>query len=164
MKKMILTAAIAMLAIPAMASAQNTVTATATVAQYSQLSGTGDLAFGTLSRTVDNTIDAAGGVGSATRGLSYNHNVTVSFTSVPAVLTANAGANSLGVSLTCASRVGAGAWSASSACSSASFNLDVGTALTSATIGFGGTITAAATSNAVAGNYSGQFNVVVVAR
>ena len=164
MKKMILTAAVAMLAIPAMASAQSTVTATATVAQYSQLSGTGDLAFGTLSRTVDNTIDAAGGVGSATRGLSYNHNVAVSFTSVPAVLTANAGANSLSVSLTCASRIGAGAWSASSTCSSATFNLDVGTALTSATIGFGGTITAAATSNAVAGNYSGVFNVVVTAR
>ena len=164
MKKMILTAAVAMLAIPAMASAQSTVTATATVAQYSQLSGTGDLAFGTLSRTVDTTIDAAGGAGSATRGLSYNHNVTVSFTSVPANLTANAGANNLAVSLTCASRVGAGAWSAASSCGSTSYNLDVGTALTSATLGFGGTITAANAANAVAGNYSGTFNIVVVAR
>ena len=164
MKKMMLTAAVAMLAIPAMASAQNTVTATATVAQYSQLSGTGDLAFGTLSRTVDNTIDAAGGVGSASRGLSYNHNVTVSYTAVPANLTANAGANSLAVSLTCASRIGVGAWSASSACGSASFDLDVGASLTAATLGFGGTITAADAASAVAGNYSGQLNIVVVAR
>ena len=162
-KKMILTAAVAMVAVPAMASAQSTVTATATVAQYSQLSGTGDLAFGTLSRTVDNTINAAGGVGSATRGLSYNHNVNVTFTSVPTNLTSLAG-NNLGVALTCASRIGAGAWSASAACSTASMDLDVGAALTAATLGFGGTITAVNAAAAVAGDYSGTFNIVVVAR
>jgi hypothetical protein len=164
MKKIMLMAAVAMVAVPAMASAQSTVQATATVAQYSQLSGTGDLAFGTLSRTVNTTIDAAGGAGHAARTLDYNHNVTVSFSGVPANLTANAGANNLPVALTCASRVGSGAWSAAAACGSASFNLDVGTALTQATIGFGGTITAANAANAVAGNYSGTLNIVVVAR
>ena len=162
MKKMILTAAVAMLAVPAMASAQNTVTATATVAQYSLVSGTGDLAFGTLSRATDNTIDAAGGAGFASRTLDYNHNVTVSFTSVPANLTS--GANNLPVSLTCASRIGAGAWSGSAACGSASIDLDVGAALTQATLGFGGTITAVNAAHAVAGNYTGTFNIVVVAR
>ena len=164
MKKVMLTVAVAVLAVPALANAQSTVTATATVAQYSQLSGTGDLAFGTLSRATDNVIDAAGGAGSATRSLDFNHNVNVTFDNVPANLTANAGANSLAVSLTCASRVGAGAWSASSACGAASFDLDVGAALTTATLGFGGTITAVNASNAVAGNYSGQFDIVVVAR
>ena len=163
MKKMILTAAVA-LAVPAMASAQSTVRATATVAQFSQLTGTGDLAFGTLSRTTDNTINAAGGTGYASRTLSYNHNVTVSFSNVPANLTANAGANSLAVTLNCASKVGAGAWSAASACGTASFALDVGSSLTSAELGFGGTITAANAANAVAGSYSGTLDIVVVAR
>ena len=164
MKKMILTAAIAMVAVPAMASAQSTVRATATVAQFSQLTGPGDLAFGTLSRTVDNTINAAGGTGYASRTLSYNHNVTVSFSNVPANLTANAGANSLAVTLNCASKVGTGAWSAVSGCSTASFALDVGTSLTQAELGFGGQITAVNASNAVAGSYAGTFDIVVVAR
>jgi hypothetical protein len=162
MKKMILTAAVAMLAVPAMASAQNTVTATATVAQYALVSGSGDLAFGTLSTASDNVIDAAGGAGHAARTLDYNHNVTVTFTSVPANLTS--GTNTLPVALTCASRIGAGSWSAAAACGTASMNLDVGTAMTQATLGFGGTITAANAVNAVAGNYTGTFNIVVVAR
>lgn len=161
-RKMMLTAAVAVLAMPALASAQSTVTATATVAQYAEITGSGDLAFGTLSRTADNTISAAGGTGAATRTLDYNHNVTVSFDNVPTSLVD--GTKTLAVSLTCATKVGAAAWSAEAACSGNSFDLNVGAALTTATLGFGGTITATNAANALAGSYSGTLDIVVVAR
>jgi len=165
MKKILFTAAVAVLAVPAMASAQaSQVTATAVVENYAQLSGAGNLDFGTLSRTANTTINAAGGVGAALRTLSYNHNVTVSYANVPTNLTANAGALTLPVTLTCASRVGAGSWSAAAGCTAASFDLDVGTALTEATLGFGGTITSTAAANAVAATYQGTLDIVVVAR
>lgn len=163
-KKILFSAAVAVVAVPAMASAQsNQVTATAVVEQYAQLSGVGNLDFGNLSRATDNTIDAAGGVGSAARTLDYNHNVTVSFTNVPGVLVDGTGTLSLPVALTCASNVG-GTWSGSAACSGASFDLNVGTALTQATLGFGGTIAAADVVTAVAASYSGTLDIVVVAR
>lgn len=163
-KKMLTVAAVALLLVPAAASAQNEVTATATVANYSSLTGAGNIAFGTISRTADNVVNAAGGVGSATRTLEFNHNVAVSFTGLPANLTAtvNAQTVNLPVSIECASRIGAAAWSTPAAC--ATYNLDVGTALTTATLGFGGTITQAAAANAPAATYTGSFNIVITAR
>jgi hypothetical protein len=162
MKQTIVTVAVALIALPAMGQAQQQVTATATVAQYSLVSGSGDLAFGTLSRTVNNVIDAEGGLGAATRSLEFNHNVTVTFTNVPAVLTD--GTKELAVALTCTGRVGAGAWQAAAPCSSAEVELNVGTALTTGTLSFGGEITAANAANAVAGSYAGTLDIVVAPR
>lgn len=163
-KKSMLLTMVALLVLPVVVSGQATVTASATVANYSALSGTTNLDFGTLSRTVDNTVDAAGGAGAGLRTLEYNHNVRVTFNNLPANLTTtvNSVVVNLPVSLTCASRIGAGAWSAAAACTQ--IDLDVGTTLTSATLGFGGTITAAAAANAPAGTYTGQFDIVVTAR
>jgi hypothetical protein len=164
-KRMMIVAAVAVLAVPAMAQAQSSqVTATATVANYSTVSGTGDLAFGTLSRTVDTTINPAGGANAAQRTVHFNHNVRVRFTNVPTHLTAGGGTLQLAVALTCAARLGAGAWGSAASCAGAQFNLDVGTSLTQATLGFGGTITAVNAANAVAGNYSATFDIVVEAR
>jgi hypothetical protein len=162
-RRMLITAAVALLVVPGFAQAQSQVTATATVANFSQLTGSGDLQFGTLSRVTDTTIDAAGGAGHASRTLSYNHNVRVTFSNVPAALS-NGGGLNLPVALTCAGRVGTGTWSTPAACSSAALDLDVGAALTQATLGFGGTITAANVASAVAGTYAGTLDIVVVAR
>jgi hypothetical protein len=163
-KRLMVTVVAVVLAVPGMVQAQaSQVTATATVANYSAISGTGDLAFGTLSRVADNTIDATG-AGAATRTLNYNHNVRVTYANVPAVLLANGGSLTLAVALTCAARVGTAAWSTAAACSGAQHDLDVGTALTEATLGFGGTITAANAANAVAGTYAATLDIVVTAR
>ena len=155
-----------MTAAPSMASAQATVAASATVATYMNLTGTGSLSFGTLSRTVNNTIDAAGGAGSASRTVDYNQNMTVTYSSVPTNLTAtvNGSTANLPVSLKCAYKIGTGSWSAVSACSSASFAMDVGAALTTGTLGFGGDITAANVANAVAATYTGSMTIVLTAR
>ncbi|HEX6307582.1 MAG TPA: hypothetical protein VFZ69_05300 [Longimicrobiales bacterium] len=160
MKSKLLLGVVTLLAGPALASAQ-TVTATATVAEYALVSGTGDVAFGTLSRATDNVIDAAGGAGHASRTLDFNHDVSITFNNVPASLTS--GALTLPVQLTCASQL-AGVWSAPVSCATAQLDLDVGAALTTATLGFGGTITAADVVNAVAGTYMGTFDIVVTAR
>ena len=164
-KKILFTAAVAVVAVPALASAQsNEVRATAVVAQHALLSGLGNLDFGELSRSADNVINAAGGAGSAVRTLSYNHNVRVSFGNVPENLMDPTGTLSLPVVLTCASRVGAGSWSMAGACTTAQFDLDVGNALTEATLGFGGTILGADAANAVAASYSGTLDILLVAR
>src|SRR5687768_5630277 len=159
-------AAIALLAVPSFASAQASVAASATVATYMNLTGASSIAFGTLSRTVDNTVNAAGGTGSAARGVDYNQNMTVTFTTVPTNLTAtvNGATANLPVSLTCAYRIGTGSWNTPGACSGASFAMDVGAALTSGTLGFGGTITAANVATAVAATYTGALTVVLTAR
>lgn len=164
MRRAIQLAAALLLAVPAAVWGQaNQVSASATVANSAVLSGSGDLSFGTVSAVTNTVINAAGGAGSAQRSLNYNHNVRVTFTSVPANLTGSGGAT-LPVALTCASRIGAAAWSSAVACSSAQLDLDVGATTTSATLGFGGTITAANVANAVAGTYTGTFNIVVTAR
>jgi hypothetical protein len=159
-RKMILTTAVAMLVLPAMASAQAQVTATATVGQAFALGGTDDLAFGTLSATVNNVIDATSGA--VIRTLDYNYDVAVTFANVPSALS-SAGLTDLPVTLSCAAESG-GAWTAAADCLSASFDLDVGPALTQATLGFGGTITAAAVAAAAAGDYTATFDIVVTAR
>ena len=159
-RKMMLTAAVAMLVLPAMASAQNTVTATATVGQSAVVTGSGDLAFGTLSAVTDNVI--AANSGAVTRTVDYNHNIDVTFTGVPTALS-SAGLADLPVTLMCASQLG-GTWSTPVACSGATLALDVGTALTVATLGFGGTILAADVANAAAGDYTASFDIVVTAR
>jgi hypothetical protein len=138
------------------------VTATGTVSAYSAVSGSGDLSFGTLSRTMDTVINAAGGAGAAQRTVDYNHNIRVSFSNVPTHLVAGGGTLQLPVSLTCASRVGAGSWSGPTACGQ--IDLDVGSSTTTATLGFGGTIQAAHAANAVAGTYSATLDIVVTAR
>jgi hypothetical protein len=84
-------------------------------------------------------IDATGG-SAAQREVEFNHDVTITFDNVPTALTAP-GSLSLPVSLMCAARPG-GTWGAATTCSSASFELDVGTGLTTVTLGFGGAITA----------------------
>ena len=149
------------LVLPMAASAQSTVNASATVANYDALTGTGDLAF-TVTRAAGGSIDAT--AGTVTRSLDFNHNVAVSFTGVPTNLTAtvNAVSVNLPVSITCASRIGAGAWSAAAAC--APIDLDVGNSLTTATLGFGGTISAAAVQAAPAATYNGSFTIVITAR
>ena len=161
-------AAVAMLAVPSFASAQTPadVNASGVVATYMNLTGTGALAFGTLSRSSNTTISAAGGVGAATRSIDYNQNMTVTYSTVPTNLTAtvNGSTANLPVSLKCAYKIGTGSWSAASACSSASFAMDVGTALTTGTLGFGGDITAANVANAVAATYTGSMTIVLTAR
>jgi hypothetical protein len=164
-KKLMAAAAVALVAVAtfsAEAAAQaGSVNATATVAQYSLVTGSGDLAFGTLSRTNDNVIDAAGGAGAATRSLAFNHNVRVTFSNVPTHLAA--GSLQLAITLNCAARQGA-TWGSAAACSGAQLDLDVGSSLTTATLGFGGVITAASAANAVAGSYSGTLDIVVSPR
>jgi hypothetical protein len=159
-RKMMLTVAVALLVVPAFASAQSTVAATATVGQSAVLTGSGDLAFGTLVTAGNNVIAADGG--SVTRTLTYNHDVDVTFANVPAVLT-GAGLADLPVSIMCASQLGA-TWSAPVACSSATLALDVGASMTVATLGFGGTILGTDVANAAAGDYTGSFDIVVTAR
>ncbi|HEX2167089.1 MAG TPA: hypothetical protein VHG09_07580 [Longimicrobiales bacterium] len=159
-RKLMLTAAVTMLVLPGMASAQSTVTATATVSPAATVGGTGDLAFGTLSAGTDNVIDATSGA--TTRTLDYNHNVTISFTNVPAALVSGT-STPLPVALTCASSL-AGTWSAVQPCSTASFDLDVGAALTQAILGFGGTIAAADVATAAAGDYAATFDITITAR
>lgn len=161
-RKSMLMAAVALIAVPAFASGQSQVSATATVGNFSQVTGAGDVDFGTLSRVTDNVIDAAGGAGAAERTVDFNHNIRVTFTNVPTELTA-AGGLSLPVSLTCASQMG-GVWSTPVGCEGAQLDLDVGTSLTTATLGFGGTITAAAVQNAAAATYTGTLDIVVTAR
>jgi hypothetical protein len=156
-RKLMLVAAVA-LVLPNAVNAQD-VTVTATVSPTFSLGGAGDLAFGALSPTVDNTIDATSGA--TMRTLDYNHNVTVTF-NAPGVLTAP-GLTNLPVTLMCASQLG-GVWSAEQLCSSASIDLDVGPALTQATLGFGGTIAAADVAAAAAGDYTGSFDITVTAR
>ena len=160
-------AAVALLAVPSFASAQaSTVATSGVVATYMNLTGTGNLAFGTLSRTVDTSVDAAGGAGAATRSVDYNQNMTVTYTTVPTNLTAtvNGSTANLPVSLTCAYKIGTAAWSSASSCASASFNMDVGSALTTGTLGFGGAITAANVASAVAATYNGSLTIVLTAR
>ena len=159
-------AAVALLVAPTFASAQSTVTASAAVATYMNLTGSSSIAFPALSRSVDTSVDPAGGAGSASRSVDYNQNMTVTYTSVPTNLTAtvNGSTANLPVSLKCAYKIGSGSWSAASACSTASFAMDVGTALTTGTLGFGGDITAANVANALAATYTGSFTVVLTAR
>jgi hypothetical protein len=152
--------AVALVTAPTMVQGQSTVTATATIDQFSEVTGSGDISFGDLSRTADNVIDAAGGTGAATRTVSFNHNITVSFTNVAANL--SSGTLTLPITLRCA--VNDGIWGTAQDCSGASFDLDVATGLTDATLGFGGIITEAAAAAAVAGSYSGSLDIVVVAR
>lgn len=159
-RKTMLMAAVALVMLPALASAQQ-VTATATVTQVAAVTGSGNVAFGTLDRVSDNVIDPTGAT-AAVRTLTYNHNVTVSFTNVPSLLTD--GPLELPVALTCAARIGAGTWLPTVACGSGTIDLDVGGALTVATLGFGGTITGADAAAAIAGSYSGTFDIVVTAR
>lgn len=159
-RKLMAVLAVTLLATPAMAQAQNTVTATATVDQFSEVTGTGDIAFGPISRTEDNVIDAAGGTGAAQRTVSFNHNITVSFTNVALNLTS--GTLTLPITLRCA--VDDGDWGTPQDCAGATFDLDVGTGLTSATLGFGGIITEAAAAAAVAGSYEGTLDIVLTAR
>ncbi len=167
MKKTIFSmAAAALLAVPTFANAQASVSASATVATYMNMTGASSIAFGTLSRTVDASINPAGGAGSATRSIDYNQNMTVTYTSVPTNLTAtvNGSTANLPVSLKCAYKIGSGAWSAASACSTASFAMDVGAALTTGTLGFGGDILATNVANALAATYTGTMTVVLTAR
>jgi len=166
MKKTIFSmAAAALLAVPAFAGAQ-TVTTTGTVDTYINMTGASAIGFGTLSRTTDASIDPAGGTGSATRSVDYNQNMTATYTSVPSNLTAtvNGSTVNLPVSLKCAYKIGGGSWSAASACSTASFAMNVGSALTTGTLGFGGDILATNVANALAATYTGTFTVVLTAR
>lgn len=158
-RKMMLTAAVALMLLPVMASAQSTVTATATVSPTAVLTGSGDLAFGPLSDVTDNEILATSG---ASRTVTFNHNIDVSFNNVPAALT-GAGAN-LPIQLMCASQPDGGPWSTPADCTTAVLPLDVGTALTMATLGFGGIILAADVANAPAGDYSATFDIIIAAR
>jgi hypothetical protein len=161
MKQILTVVAAAAFVLPAAANAQSTVNASATVANYDALSGTGDLAF-SVTRAAGGSIDAT--AGTVVRTLDFNHNVTVSFTGVPTNLTAtvNSQSVSLPVSITCASKLGAAAWTAAAAC--VSKDLDVGTTQTSALLGFGGTISAAAVQAAPAATYNGSFTIVITAR
>ncbi|MEX1181790.1 MAG: hypothetical protein WEF86_01055 [Gemmatimonadota bacterium] len=162
-RKTMLVAAVAVLAVPAMASAQatGTITATATVADYIDLSGTDDLAFGTLDRAADNTVSAIDG--SATRDVAFNRNVEVTFSNVPSQLVGTVSGNNLAVTLTCAYEIG-GSWSTPETCGTNPFDLDVGASVTTATLGFGGTVTGAAAANAVADEYRATMDIRVDAR
>lgn len=163
MKRTMVAAAVAVLMVPAMASAQTgSVTATATVGEHMTITGTGDLAFGTLDTETDNVLDPT--LTGVVRTVSFNTDVTVSFDDVPTSLEGAASGYDLPVSLTCAWDMFDDSWSATSACSAASFDMDVGSALTTARLGFGGTITAADAAAAIADTYSAVMTMVVVGR
>lgn len=158
-RKMMLTAAVAILVLPAMASAQSEVRATGTVAPTAVVGGSGDLDFGTL--TDAGVVINAAGAGAAQRTVTFNHDIDVSFDNVPAVLT---GASAtLPVQLMCASQLG-GTWSTPVDCLGATLQLNVGSALTVATLGFGGIILGADVALVPAGEYSATFDIVVEAR
>jgi hypothetical protein len=162
-RKLITAAAVAVLAVPTFAQAQDgSVAATATVPTHHAVTGTGDIAFGILSRDAANEVNAAGGTGSALRTVEFNHDVTVSFGTVPTVLTGS-GTNTIAVTLRCAARQNA-TWGDTVDCGGSTFDLDVGTGLSTATLGFGGGISAAAAAGAVADSYSATLNIYVAAR
>jgi hypothetical protein len=158
--------AAAMLLVPVGASAQlatGAVDVTATVDAYAAITGSGDVAFGSLSRTVDNVIDPAGGASAAQRTVTFNSNIDISFSGVPAALSGPGGA-SLPVALRCSFDAGSG-WSVAAACSGLVIPLDnTTTGEVSALLGFGGEILAADVVSVAAGSYSGTFDVVVTAR
>ncbi|HSJ25814.1 MAG TPA: hypothetical protein VK929_14150 [Longimicrobiales bacterium] len=159
----VLAASAALVLAPGLVQAQaSQVTATATIAPYAAVSGSGDLSFGVLDRG-GITVDPTGG-SAAQRTVNFNHNVRVTFTGVPSALMPTSGSGAgLPVTLTCAVRTGA-AWSAATDCAGAELDLDVGATTTEATLGIGGSITAAAVTNAVAGTYEGTLTIVVTAR
>ena len=154
-RKTMMFAAVALLVVPAMASAQ--VTATATVAQSAVVTGTGDLDFGSLTggRTIDPTSGDA-----ATRTVTFNYDVQVRFENVASNLVYN-GVN-LPVSLTCATQMGT--WSVPVACDGAVLPLNVGSATSSATIGIGGVIDGNDVAAVPAGTYTGTLTIVVEAQ
>lgn len=154
-RKLMLVAAVAMLVLPNAVNAQSTVNATATVGNFSDVTGSGDLDFGTLIRNTDNVVDAV--TQGPQRLIDYNHDVTVTF-SAPTVLTGTG--DDLAVTLMCAAQIGAGA-PVTEACTTASFDLAVGGTLTQATLFFGGTIAEAAVNAAAAGSYSGTITIQV---
>lgn len=158
-RKMMLTAAVAILMLPAMTSAQQ-VTATATVSPTAVIGGAGDLAFGALDAVADNVISPTG-ASAATRTVTFNHNIDVSFDNVPTELVGT-GAN-LAIAMECAWEVD-GTWSTAESCTTAVFEIDVQSALTVATLGFGGTILATDVANAPAGDYAATLDIVVEAR
>ena len=157
-RKTMLFAAATLLFVPAMVSAQQ-VTASATVAPTANVTGTGDLDFGSLDGTGDVTIDPTDAV--AVRTVTFNHDVNVRFENVATNLVSN-GVN-LPVSLTCATQLGV-TWSAVSACATAVLPLNVGTSTSTATISFGGTILGADVLQVPAGTYTGTLTIVVEAQ
>lgn len=165
-RKALFAVAAAVLLVPAGASGQlatGQVNVTATVDAYASIAGLGDVEFGSLSRVADNVVDPAGGAGAALRTATFNGDVDITFSSVPATLSGPNGA-ALAVTLNCAYDDGTG-WSAASECSTATFALDNTLAgLATATVGVGGEITAAAVQSVAAGSYSGSLTIVITAR
>lgn len=163
-RKMLLTAAVVAVVVPAAdvqaQAASGNVSATATVADYVVLTGTDNLSFGTVARGADAVISAVGGA--ATRSLTYNRNVTVTFSSLTA-LTGTGG--SLPITMYCATQTGAAAWvGETNPCTTGPIDLDVGASTTTTTLGFGGRIAAAAIDAARAGTYSGTMDITVTVR
>lgn len=165
-RKIFFTMALALIVLPAAASAQlasGNVTVTATVDPYAAITGTGDMQFGSLSRTVNNVVNPAAGVGAALRTVTFNSNIDVTFSGVASALSGPNGA-SLPVLLNCAYEVG-GTWSAGTACSTATFAINNTLAgLATAQVGIGGRILATDVQTVAAGDYQGQITIVVTAR
>jgi hypothetical protein len=160
-RKMLLTAAVFAVVIPAAAQAQATgqVSATAIVGDHIVLTGTGDMSFGTVLRTADAVVSAVDG--SVTRVVTYNRDVAVAFTA-PSALTGSSG--SLPVTLYCAQQNGATWTGATNPCTSGPMDLNVGATTTQTTLGFGGRILQADIEAAIAGTYTGTIDIVVTAR
>lgn len=177
MKKLSLTlAALAVAALPAVASAQTasaTVNASATVVADLTATTTNQLKFGTLALGSSSTLASAGASQAALSGLTtaglgqvrVNHNSNVAATAtVPAVLTNAVSGSTLGFAATCATATTSGGAGTAVTGGCASFSLNAAAAGTpqSTYVLVGGTITGSAAAGI--GTFTGDvvlnFNAV----
>jgi hypothetical protein len=159
-RRILLTAAVGILIVPAALQAQQgVVQATALVTEHIAVTGSGGLEFGELSRGADAVISATAGV---VRTLEYNLDVDVTFTSSNE-LVSTAG-DLLPITYYCAHRTGAAAWQGEENECSNGFELMVGPGTTTTTLGFGARILSTHIDAARAGTYTGTLNIWVVAR
>jgi hypothetical protein len=159
-RRILLTAAVGILVVPAALQAQQgVVQATAVVAEHIAVTGSGGLEFGELTRGVDAVISATAG---AVRTLEYNLDVDVAFTSTNQLESGDG--DVLPITYYCAHRTGAGAWQGEENECSNGFDLMVGPATTTTTLGFGARILSTHIDAARAGVYTGTLNIWVTAR
>jgi hypothetical protein len=177
MKKLSLTlAALAIAALPAVASAQTasaTVNASATIVADLTASTTNQLKFGTLALGTSSTLASTGASQSALSGLTtaglgqvrINHNSNVAATAViPAVLTNSVSGSTLGFSATCATATtsGGAGTAVTGGCTSFSLGAAAPGTVQSTYLLVGGTVTgsAAAGIGTFAADLEFTFNAV----
>lgn len=164
MRKLLLSSLVlAMVALPAMASAQTvatgTVAVTANVAPYGSVAQVRALAFGTLARGGNAVVTATDDAANGQALIQYNYAAKVS-ASLTVPLT---GPVVLPMALSCAQSPdnSAGSYVAVGGCTFADRAAPSALALAQYYLGFGGTITQANLEAAPAGNYAGTITITL---